>query len=428
VNELLLRLYCSRADMCGVCGCAGIKLTTSNGTTDPKFAYFINVFQQNIVFEDSVLEGLAPPADFGILSMVNSTVSFVRLTVKSCTLSGTQSVVFNLGTFNNIKPESLIIQDSHFIHNRGNKVLGEGYLVWQNSGKLLMNNTHFIGNTASAGGQVLSVQSGIDYPATYGLTLHASTFRNNSGGINGCVYVYGATGVEMSDCTFDNNRADGGRLGGALQVPAPQVICAFLLKLAALLHRNWPVGWRQGGLHSLPSSACIELPHELRASCFRTDPPARCHPESMGNGGGECTAAQPPSLGPYGGHNVAHMHAHGHSGHPQQHGCLPKHALRSHHSGTEWQTSTSSLDAAPRPPCLSATLAASATASYALDLRVQTSVACATWLPSTCKQPHVPVHPLSNVLQQWQAFWPRIQPIAPLMLPSPPSPGNATAR
>jgi hypothetical protein len=258
-----------RADAPGVCGCAGIKLTANNGTVDKRFAYLINVFKQNIVFEDSVLEGLAPRANESIILVLNSTVSFVRLTVKSCILTGPESAVFNLGTFNNTKPEALTITDSSFIRNQGKDYR---YLVWQNSGKLLISNTQFIGNTASKGGQVLSEWSGIPHPA-YRLTLHGCTFRNNIGGTNGCIYVNAATRVEMSDCTFENNRGvDRGGLGGALQVLAPHHLAPNVeTRRLAAPYRTLPVGWGRG---STVGYATFQLAHVIAPGAEGAIPPA----------------------------------------------------------------------------------------------------------------------------------------------------------
>jgi hypothetical protein len=207
------------ADMLGGCGCAGIKLTENNGTIDDRFAYFINVYNQHIVFEDSILDGLAPPAEHGIIGIQNSTVGFVNLTVQSCILSGEFSAALFLGTLGNTKPESLTVQDSYFIRNRG-AGRKDGNLIWQSSGNVLIHNTSFIDNTASIGVQVYSYWQPGSSDAVYCLTIRASTFRNNSGGGYGCVDVHYTTRAEVSDCSFVDNRIAAGR-GAALWVPPP---------------------------------------------------------------------------------------------------------------------------------------------------------------------------------------------------------------
>jgi hypothetical protein len=162
---------------------------------------------------DSVLDGLEPPVDAGILNIRNSTVRFVRLTVKSCILSGTQSSTLNLGDSDHAMWESLTIQDSNFKQNSGNINLGsDGSLIVQTSGKLLINNTHFIGNTASEGGQLFAWWLGVASPF-FSLKIYACTFRNNTAGFSGAsVLVYGTTMSEVLDCSFENNRGSGGVL------------------------------------------------------------------------------------------------------------------------------------------------------------------------------------------------------------------------
>jgi hypothetical protein len=199
----------------GGTGCAGVDLTElSNATTAFSTAYLIQILYQNIVFEDSVLDGLEPgPLDnAGILLVANSTVSFVRLTVSSCTLRGALSSALTFGGDYHSEHEYLAsVQDSIFMHNRGNPNQGfDGYLVKQSGGKLLIRNTQFISNTAKTGGQISS-RSG-------GLTVDACTFRNNSGGASGCVYVFD-TSAAVVDSAFEKNRVAAGS-GGALKVCA----------------------------------------------------------------------------------------------------------------------------------------------------------------------------------------------------------------
>jgi hypothetical protein len=211
------------ADMRGSSGCAGVNLTEIT-RDEVSTAFLIRIFDQNIVFEDSVLDGLepGPSVDAGVISIRNSTVSFVRLTVRSCTLTGEASSVLSLGPTLYAKHESLSILDSYFTRNRGNTTLGlDGYLVSQNSGKLVINNTQFTDNIAIVGGQVNSYWVG-NANDTFGLAMHACTFRYNSGGTRGCVYVLWAPRSEVVDCSFINNRVARGT-GGALQVSAPDL-------------------------------------------------------------------------------------------------------------------------------------------------------------------------------------------------------------
>jgi hypothetical protein len=183
--------------------------------------YLIHIFYQNIVFVDSVLDGLEPPADAGIVNVANSTVRFDRLNVQFCTLSGTRSTMLNLGDSNHAMWESLSVHDSNFTQNRGNMTSGrDGFLIRQTSGKLLINNTQFISNIASVGGQVLSSWLG-ERSTFFGLTIDACTFRNNSSvGSNAGVQVYNATRSEVLGCSFENNRVAGG-VGGVLMASNP---------------------------------------------------------------------------------------------------------------------------------------------------------------------------------------------------------------
>jgi hypothetical protein len=205
-------------------------LEIDNVTDDAAGFYLIHIFYQNIVFVDSVLDGLEPPVDAGILNIRNSTVRFVRLTVKSCILSGTLSSTLNLGNYSDHAMwESLSIQDSNFTQNSGNMTLGsDGFLIRQSSGKLLINNTRFIGNAASEGGQVLSSWLGVA-SSFFSLKIDACTFRNNSG-FDAGVQVYSTTRSEVLDCSFENNRVAAG-LGSVLRVTTPpwQQHCGSLL-------------------------------------------------------------------------------------------------------------------------------------------------------------------------------------------------------
>jgi hypothetical protein len=199
---------------------AGVNLAeiTKSDGQDEHWIHILNY--QNIVFEDSVLDGLEPSVDAGIINVSNSKVVFVRLTVKSCTLSGEFSGVLFLGSNKHAESlESLSIQDSRFMENRGNTVLGmDGALIWQGSGRLLINNTNFTDNTAAVACSVYTHLSDDTY-SVYGLTMHACTFRNNSCGTTACVCVQETARSEVSDCHFESNRADAGH--GVLQVLSP---------------------------------------------------------------------------------------------------------------------------------------------------------------------------------------------------------------
>jgi hypothetical protein len=200
-------------------GCAGVRLSeVPYGTDDEIGVYLIHILHQNIVFVDSVLNGLEPPVDTGILNVRNSIVRFVRLTVKFCTLSGTRSSTLNLGGSKHGKWQSLSVQDSHFTQNSGNMALGvDGFLIRQTTGKLLINNTRFIGNNGSVG--VTSLSPGV-YSAFFGLKIDSCTFRDNSASSYGaCVQVFGAT-AEVLNCSFENNQVASG-LGGVLWVSSP---------------------------------------------------------------------------------------------------------------------------------------------------------------------------------------------------------------
>jgi hypothetical protein len=199
---------------------AGVNVSAIDFTDDDPHGSLIRIYHQHIVFVDSVLDGLEPLVDVDILHVANSTVRFVRLTVRSCTLSGERSAVLRLGEWQHPEHEQhLSVHDSSFMQNIGNTLQGvDGYLVLQTGGKLLVDNTSFIGNTASNGAPLLSLDSN---DAASGLKIHACTFRNNSSGRDGsCVFVTGAATSEVSNCSFENNRVAAGS-GGALWVRDP---------------------------------------------------------------------------------------------------------------------------------------------------------------------------------------------------------------